>query len=591
VGGYFKTPLEETLPVDMQVKDPKRFPSVSIVVVMDKSGSMSAQEGGVLKMRLAAEAAARVAELANNDDEVTVIGFDTEPVDVIGPFPGRDRQKYLNEILSIAPGGGGIYVYESLKEAEKVVQASTKLSKFIILLADGNDSERQDGVRDLVRRMRADYNTTLTVVAIGDGSDVQFLKNIASIGKGRFHLTDKAANLPTIFTEETALAQRSYIVEQNFFPKQGASSPILSGITEVPSLQGYIASTAKPAAQVILRANDSDPLLATWQYGLGRAVAFTSDATGRWGVNWTQWEGFPKFWAQAVRWTILERTQSAIQASVQQRGDQTVIVADVPEGRNDDALKLSATIIDADGQTRELTLSQSAPGRYEAETYLDQAGAYYVRVKPVISATEGTTATTASAALSEATVAYVRPYSPEYAQTTGGEDTLRDWATLGGGTVLGSASETFVLNAPVAASRTDLFPLLLAIAALLLPFDVGMRRITVSLRKLFGLVPMNAAPVPAAAEASGRITQLMQAKTRVTSTPTSGPGRTRPQPEVPAQPQRTSDAQQPNTPTPRIDPQPVAPPQAAATASELLKRRKQRTQGEGKGETKPDPLQ
>ncbi len=245
-------------------------------------------------------------------------------------------------------------------------------------------------------------------MAIGDGSDVPFLKNIASLGRGRFHLTDKAANLPTIFTEETALAQRSYIIEQNFFPRQSAISPILSGIDEVPALQGYIASTAKPAAQVILRANDSDPLLATWQYGLGRAVAFTSDATGRWGKNWVQWENFPRFWAQAMRWTILERAQSAIQASVQQRGDQTVIVADVPEGRASDDQKLEATIIDADGKSRDIALSQTAPGHFEAETYLGQAGAYFVRVKPVISATETTTATAAAAAaatLSEATVA------------------------------------------------------------------------------------------------------------------------------------------------------------------------------------------
>ncbi len=577
VGGYFKTPLEETLPVDMQVKDPKRFPSVSIVVVMDKSGSMSAQENGVLKMRLAAEAAARVAELANDDDEVTIIGFDTEMVDLIGPFPGRDRQKYLNQILSIAPGGGGIYAYESLKEAEKIVRSSTRMSKFIILLADGNDTERQEGVRELVRKMRAEDNTTLTVVSIGDGSDVPFLRNIASIGKGRFHLTDKAANLPTIFTEETALAQRSYIVEQSFFPKQGNSSPILSGITEVPALEGYIASTAKPAAQVVLRANESDPLLAAWQYGLGRAVAFTSDATGRWGKNWVAWEDFPRFWAQAIRWTILERGQSTIQAGVQQRGDQTVIVADVPEGRISDDLKLTATVIDSDGRARQIALQQTAPGRYEADTYLDQAGAYFVRVNPVIS---NTTAATTTNALGEATVAYVRPYSPEYAQTAGGEAALRDWAGLGGGNLLSEPAEAFVLNAPVAASRTDLFPFLLALAAILLPFDVGVRRITVSLRKLFGR-EAQLATAPAGAAEHGRVTQLMQAKSRTTSPASSVAPRSAPSTSPAANPPPQSMPQQPA-------PAQTVPPQAAATASELLKRRKQRAQDDA-GEKKADP--
>ncbi|MBU0705249.1 MAG: VWA domain-containing protein, partial [Chloroflexi bacterium] len=87
VGGWYDTPLEETLPVEMTIHDPERFPPMSIVVVIDKSGSMSVQEGGVQKIRLAGEAAARVAELINELDEITVIAFDDRPVDVIGPLP------------------------------------------------------------------------------------------------------------------------------------------------------------------------------------------------------------------------------------------------------------------------------------------------------------------------------------------------------------------------------------------------------------------------------------------------------------------------------------------------------------------------
>jgi uncharacterized membrane protein len=596
VGGYFRTPLEETLPVDMQVKDPRRFPSVSIVIVMDKSGSMNTQENGVLKMRLAAEAAARVAELVNDDDEVTVIGFDTEPVDVIGPFQGRERAKYIPQILSIAPGGGGIYVFESLEEAQRIIGKSNKLTKFVILLSDGSDSERQDGARDLVRRMNTQDNVTLTVVAIGDGSDVPFLKGIASVGKGRFHLTDKAANLPTIFTEEAALAQKSYIVEQAFFPKQGATSPILSGITQAPQLLGYIASSPKPAAQVILKANDTDPLLATWQYGLGRAVAFTSDATGRWGKQWVQWEGFPKFWAQTIRWTILDRGQSSINASVLQRGEQTVVVAEVPETQTDGTTTLRATVLDADGRSRELNLAQVAPGRFEAETYLDQAGAYYVRVSPVAPTTPESSQSSQSAnQLNIATVSYVKPYSPEYAQTAGGEDTLRDWVAAGGGNLLSSPREVFQMNAPVAASRTDLFPFLLALAALLLPFDIGVRRITVSLRKLFDraatLVPqVSGSP----AMQPAHVGSLFQTKPHTTSTSSASN-----QPAVVIIKKSESDAQPSQTAARAMNPSsiessspaqpqksapmilPKAPQNAGAAASELLKRKKQRREGQG----------
>lgn len=589
VGGYFKTPLEETLPVEMTIKDPRRFPSVSIVIVMDKSGSMGAQENGVVKMRLAAEAAARVAELVNDEDEVTVIGFDTEPVDKIGPFQGSQRSKFIPEILKIGPGGGGIYVLESLQEADKVISKSTKLSKFIILLADGSDAERQDGARELARKMRG-QDVVLTVVSIGDGSDVPFLKTLAGVGGGRFHLTDKAANLPTIFTEETALAQRSYIIEQNFFPKQGADSPILSGITALPQLQGYVATTAKPAAQVILRANETDPLLATWQYGLGRAVAFTSDASGRWAKSWVAWPDFAKFWAQAVRWTILERSQSQIQARVTQRGEQTVIEADLPSTALETSaadLKLKATVLDSNGQSHDVSLLQTAPGHFEAEAFLEQPGAYFVRVLSA-DAVSGT-APSAASPIGETTLAWVKPYSPEYAPDDGGTgsagndalEQLRGWANTGGGEILTDPRMAFVLNAPAAASRTDLFPYLLALAAILLPFDVGVRRVTVSLRKLLGIQPKLAASHTL--EQAGRMGQLLRAKNRVAPDRLSNEARAALIEESQRQPRKPASIMLGD----HADREPYADraapasgtataARASATASALLKRKKKR---------------
>jgi len=545
VGGYYQTPLEEALPVAMQVKDPKRFPSISIVVVMDKSGSMSMMENGVMKMRLAAEAAARVAELVNDDDEVTVIGFDTKPADVIGPFAGRDRKRYINQILSIAPGGGGIYVYESLKEAEKVIARSNKSTKFIILLADGDDAERQQGARELVRRMRAEHDLTLTVVAFGDGSDIPFLKSLAEVGGGRYHFTDRAANLPTIFTEEAALAQRSYIVEQPFFPRLGMNSPIMSGIAAMPSLQGYIASTPKPAAQVVLQVTESDPLLAVWQYGLGRAAAFTSDATGRWAKAWVGWDDFPKFWAQTVRWTILERPQSPIQVTAQASDGRTVIAAELPEAYIDERLELSATLVDADGRTRQLRMSQVSPGRYEAEVDLEQGAAYFVRVTPAQSGGESSPAV---AGLTEAVSGYVQPYSPEYAAREGGEANLQAWAMLGGGETLETPAQAFAMNVPATAARTDLFPLLLVLSALLLPFDVGVRRIAAGLHRQRVERPVLASRV----SNETRSEQLFRTKPNASKPPERAP-----QPRVSVE-------------------------SAPATASELLRRRRQRTEGQAK---------
>ena len=140
-------------------------------------------------------------------------------------------------------------------------------------------------IRDSIGELTA-QGVTVSMVSIGQGPDTPWLQQMAELGNGRFHVTDQAANLPQIFTQETAAIQRTYLVEERFFPTQVSSSPILAGIRETPALYGYVATSPKATAQVVLETQQSDPLLAQWQYGLGRSLAWTSDATGRWAQEW-----------------------------------------------------------------------------------------------------------------------------------------------------------------------------------------------------------------------------------------------------------------------------------------------------------------
>jgi uncharacterized membrane protein len=379
VGGWFKTPLEETLPVDMTIHDTERFPPMSIVVVIDKSGSMSVQEGGVQKIRLAGEAAARVAELITELDEITVIAFDDRPADVIGPLPGSQRDEVIDKVIRLQAGGGGIYVRESLQAALGYLAGSDKPVRHIILLADGSDSEHQEGVREMVEDEIAAEGITLSTVAIGAGQDLRFLQEIAELGGGRYYFTDRAANLPVIFAEETQLAMRSYVVEEPFYPAQASVSPILTGIDAVPQLAGYVATTPKPAGRVILVTHQNDPLLAAWQYGLGRAVAWTSDATGRWAQRWVTWEDFSRFWAQVVRWTIVERAEVPVEVGVTLEGEVAHVTVDAQSegGAFVNGLNASVSIVGPDGEAVQVELVQTAPGRYEG-TFVPRAEGVYV---------------------------------------------------------------------------------------------------------------------------------------------------------------------------------------------------------------------
>jgi uncharacterized membrane protein len=520
MGGYFRTPLEETLPVDMQIKDQERFPSVSIVIVIDRSGSMSQQEGGATKIQLAAEGAVRVVELLNDFDEISVIPVDTQPDNPIGPLPASQREEAIALIRQIGAGGGGIYVRTGLEAAAQALAQTPNEVKHIILLADGADSEQKEGVPELIDGLTAE-GVTISTVSIGNGPDTPWLQQMAERGNGRFHFTDQAANLPQIFTQETTSIQRSYLIEERFFPELVSNSPILSGIRAVPPLYGYVGASPKGTAQVILNSHQGDPLLAAWQYGLGRSVAWTSDASGRWAIEWVQWEGFPAFWAQAVRWTISQSRDSNVETMVDFTGEQARLTMDA-RGANGDFLNdltMEANVVNPNGEVVNLSLPQVAPGRYEATFAPEEEGAYFIRVAGGDEQAEAVIAQTSG---------WVLGYSPEYQQFQTNPELLEQLVAVGKGrnlndpaTIPEPALAVFEHNLPSSATTQPIWPALMLMAVLLLPVDIAMRRLVVTKRDMerawaatFG----RWRPEPIQQERSAQVARLFQAKQRARTT-------------------------------------------------------------------------
>ena len=592
VGGWYGTPLEETLPVEMTIHDPERFPPMSIVVVIDKSGSMTVQEDGVQKIRLAGEAAARVAELITDLDEITVIAFDDRPADVIGPLPGSQRDEVTDQVIRLQAGGGGIYVRESLQVALGYLADSDRPVRHVILMADGSDAEHQQGVRELVEQEMAaeGVNITLSTVAIGAGQDLRFLEEIAALGNGRYHFTDRAANLPVIFAEETQLAKRSYVVEEPFYPRQTSLSPILTGIEAVPQLAGYVATTPKPAGRVVLSTHQGDPLLAVWQYGLGRAVAWTSDATGRWAQRWLAWDDFSRFWAQAVRWTIVERADVPVEVTVALEGEAARVTVDAVDesGAFINGLDASVSLVGPEGEPARVELAQTAPGRYEG-TFVPQAeGAYLMRLTaPPVGGEEGRDEEAVAL-----TTGWVMGYSPEYGALEGDPAYLGRLAELGGGVVLEEPAETFAHTLQGEGTTRDLWPYLLGLAALLLPFDVGLRRLALGRRDLeraWAVVRTRLQKVPSpVGEGRGEgvpspVSRLFQAKSRVEQYQSVEQVSTPAAPEAPETSPPPAGPSPP--PAPPSRPAASAPPapsvaEGETLAGRLLRRRQEREESD-----------
>lgn len=583
MGGYYKTPLEAALPVDMQIKDEERFPSVSMVIVIDRSGSMAASEGGLTKIQLAAEGAVRVVELLNELDEITVIPVDTAPSDQIGPAVIMDREQIIEQIRRIGAGGGGIYIRTGLEAAAEALNQTDNQVKHIIVLADGSDSEEKEGVPELLEKF-VEQGVTVSMVAIGNGGDVAWLQQMAEAGNGRFHFTDRAANLPQIFTQETTSIQRSYLIEERFFPTLGRSNPIISGITQVKALGGYVGTSPKDTAQVVLKTHMEDPLLASWQYGLGRSVAWTSDVSGRWAGEWVQWEAFPVFWAQAVRWTISNNRDSTVETVVTFGDEQARLLVDArtPEGVFLNNLPLTVNVVDPAGRPQEVVLQQIAPGRYEGFFTPTDEGAYFIRV-----ATEGESNGTAVGQ----TTGWVLGYSPEYGQFKANPQLLAALADLTNGRNLqGEPLRAFEHSLPSETIARPLTFYLLLVAICLLPFDIAVRRLVITRRDMSrawaataGRLIPGRAVVELPAERAEQMSSLFAAKKRAQA---PRPAESEEKPPVVVQPIQRQDAP---PPTPIVTQRPPEPPSrpvgggqsdpaGGSLASRLLK--KKRDQGE-----------
>ncbi|MCC7358661.1 MAG: VWA domain-containing protein [Anaerolineales bacterium] len=475
VGGYFKTPLEETLPVEMQIKDQLRRPRLTMVFIIDKSGSMSDTSGGVTKIELAKEAALRSLDLLMPTDKVGVIAFDDSAQWVVPVTSLEDKDTIANGIGSIR-SDGGTDIFSGVQAAANVLPQDDATVKHVILLTDGGADPT--GIAEMITAMHDDYGITLSTVGVGSDA-APFLPELAEAGGGLYHFAADPASIPSIFTEETTLATRAYIIEEEFFPQQTNPSPMLAGIDAVPALLGYVGASARDAAQTILVSAQGDPILAAWQYGLGRSVAWTSDATGRWAKHWVTWDAFVRFWAQVVRYTISTGAQSNVEVTVSAAEGQATVTVDAQSDNGDylNGLTMQVNVVGPDGATQTITLEQIAPGRYAGTFTPSAEGAYLIRV----AGTDASQSADAAPPVAE-TAGWVLSYSPEYHNLTANPALLARLAELTGGSVLGedlSAIYAHNLPAPRAATR-PVWPTLLLLAALLWPLDIAVRRLVIT---------------------------------------------------------------------------------------------------------------
>lgn len=465
IGGYAGTPLEETLPVTMDVRHRLAIPSVAIVLVLDASGSMSSFGVELAKVEVAKEIAQSVIDLLDERDLVGVLAFDQVPHWLVKPTPASEHARILDAVSRIKAGGGTV-MHLALSAARDALRQVDAKIKHIIVLSDGQ-TDPGDPPRLLVTGM-ADEKITTSSVAVGPDAELEIMKNIATWGRGRAYVARDQYSIPQIMTAEAMLAARASVIEERFIPRVVGTPAILATLGAIPPLHGYLATAPKPAADQVIVSHQDDPIVATWTYGLGRAVAVTTDARYRWTAEWARWAQASRFWSQAVRWTMARET-GPLDAHMDVETDRVRIVLDARAHDGSPLVSWDArvAVVGDGGEVGRTVLSQTRPGWYEATMPLPPPGAYLVSVL----ASDG------GRSVGRAALPLAVSYSPELRQVGLNRAVISHMIEAADARVISTPSEALAPPAVPARRSRPIWPLFGGAALAGFVVEVALRRI------------------------------------------------------------------------------------------------------------------
>ena len=472
-GGYRETPLEDVLPVYMDPTGQNEIPSIAIEMVIDQSGSMDDGNGIITNLDLAKESAvAALDNLREDKDYVGVIAF-TSTIDRIVPLDKvGDKDAVKDEIYKLS-ANGGTSIYPAIANAALDLSKCNAKVKHIILLTDGQDSN--SSYDDLIKTIN-EAGITLTTVSIGDGSNDALLTMLAESCGGRYFHTDLNTDVPRIFAQEVYLSSNNYLINEEFTPIVTSSDQIIREVAAdgMPVLKGYVATSLKERSIQALRSPYDDPILAYWQYGLGKTVAWTSDVTGEWSGNYSGWENNQLLWHNILQYVTEDMGMEGAYVDVEQRGSKAFIHYSTEDFGPD--TKVKATVFDDEGNVKEITLDPTRPGEYIAEIDTKNTGVYSINVQQ----SEGDTV------VGSTNTAAIMQYSLEY-RFYPNNTLLEDYAAVIGATFLENASDVFLNPPEFVKNRYNLTTTLLLLTAIFFLCDIAIRRFHIDVWHLLGL--------------------------------------------------------------------------------------------------------
>jgi len=496
-GGWIGSKLADALPVELEPKQTRQIMRGALAIIIDCSGSMSQPVAGtrMSQQQIANESSAAGILALSRLDDVTVIGFSGSAwVEV--PLTPRGTGEGIVERVRTMGGGGGTNLFPALDLAADQLSQSSAGVKHIIILTDGQTTG--DPNAGIARAAQlASHGITISTVTIGDLADDGLLQRLAAAGHGRRYVVQSQGSqavLPQILIKEAQFISRSLIQDDRTYvttavPMTGPTA----GFATSPDVDGYVLTASRGGTAqtpiTVKNTEGDDPLYAFWNYGLGKSVAFTSDATGRWGRHWLAWSDYRAFWEQSVRWVMRPSAPPNVVVQTRLNGETAIVDIEVTGVGGSSApsfVTAQATMVDPNSKVESLPLSQVGPGRFQGSFNATAHGAYLVN------------AAVANGAGEHADRGYVQaavcvPYPREYAALQHNSALLYDIARKTGGRILKlhdpQLPDLFAresIDFPY--SSREFWDLLVILAASFFVLDIASRRIVFSGAAALGIV-------------------------------------------------------------------------------------------------------
>ncbi len=499
-GGWIGSPVEEALPIKLDPPQKRQMPRGALVLCIH---SVEAPDGVFYGKKVCAAAVNRLSrlDLVGINEYRWSGGSDwVYPLQPVGDGVGVKRA-----IENLAFGDMPDFT-PSFQMSLKSLKASDAGQRHMIVISDGDPQIPPDSL--LKEYKEAGVTVSTVGVYPHSGMDTSRMQEISRKTGGRhYEVNTQAAlaKLPEIFIKEAMTVKRSLIYEKpgagiapSLFP---GASDALRGIRGVPNINGYVVTAEREGLALVTAKvqgadpETADPLLAQWQYGLGRVVAYTSDASTRWGPQWAAWDGYRQFWEQHVRWVLRPQGSANVRVSTENKGDSTLITVDAldTKGERLSFANFRGRLATPDGRGSDVELTQVGPGRYQAMVPTDLSGAYLLNLRylaPDENASGGVLEGTVQASIA-------RPFADEYRVLKDNTSILQQVADATKGRVLTGdpardnlwtreLRDGTMLVPPV--TKTPIWLTLTVLGIGLFVVDVGVRRVRIDPVVIAGFV-------------------------------------------------------------------------------------------------------